>query len=43
MKVFNEVHADRAGRVTAMLVESGDMVQSGQDLIALDEVTADTT
>lgn len=36
MKVFNEVHADRAGRVTALLVESGDMVQSGQDLIALD-------
>lgn len=36
MKVFNEVHADQAGRVTALLVESGDMVQSGQDLIALD-------
>lgn len=36
MKVFNEVHADAAGRVTALLVESGDMVQSGQDLIALD-------
>lgn len=36
MKVFNEVHADQSGRVTALLVESGDMVQSGQDLIALD-------
>ncbi len=36
MKVFNEVHADRPGRVTALLVESGDMVQSGQDLIVLD-------
>ena len=36
MKVFNELHAERSGRVTAMLVESGDMVQTGQDLIALD-------
>ena len=36
MKVFNEIHAERSGRVTAMLVESGDMVQTGQDLIALD-------
>ena len=36
MKVFNEVHSDRAGQVTALLVESGEMVQSGQDLIALD-------
>ena len=37
MKVFNEVHAERAGRVTSVLVESGDMVENGQDLIALDE------
>ena len=37
MKVFNEVHAERAGRVTALLVESGDMVESGKDLIAIDE------
>ena len=36
MKVFNEIHAEKAGRVTALLVESGDMVESGQDLIALD-------
>ncbi len=36
MKVFNEIHAEKAGQVTALLVESGDMVESGQDLIALD-------
>ena len=36
MKVFNEIHAEEAGQVTALLVESGDMVESGQDLIALD-------
>lgn len=41
MKVFNEVHAERAGRVTALLVESGDMVENGQDLIALDEESGD--
>ena len=36
MKVFNEIHAEVSGRVTAVLVESGDVVQGGQDLIALD-------
>ena len=36
MKVFNEIHAELSGRVTAVLVESGDVVQGGQDLIALD-------
>ncbi|MCY4438098.1 MAG: acetyl-CoA carboxylase [Chloroflexi bacterium] len=36
MKVFNEIHAEETGHVTALLVESGDMVESGQDLIALD-------
>ncbi len=36
MKVFNEVHAERSGRVTALLVESGDMVESGKKLIELD-------
>ena len=36
MKVFNEIHAETAGTVTALLVEPGDMVQSGQDLIALE-------
>jgi acetyl-CoA carboxylase biotin carboxyl carrier protein len=40
MKVFNEVHAEQSGRVTALLVESGDMVQSGQDIIALDSEAA---
>ena len=40
MKVFNEIHAELSGRVTAVLVESGDVVQGGQDLIALDSVGA---
>ena len=40
MKVFNEIHADVAGTVSALLVEPGDMVQSGQDLIALDATSA---
>ena len=42
MKVFNEVHAEQPGQVAALLVESGDMVQSGQDLIALEAESADT-
>ena len=42
MKVFNEVHADQAGRVSKILAESGDMVQGGQDLIALDEAGTDS-
>ncbi len=40
MKVFNEVHAEQPGRVASLLVESGDMVQSGQDLIALEAEAA---
>ncbi len=35
MKIFNEVTADRAGRVTAFLVESGQLVHAGDPLLTL--------
>ncbi len=36
MKVFNEVTADRSGKVAGILVRSGDTVTTGQALIVLD-------
>jgi len=36
MKVFNEVKADKAGTVTAFLVENEDPVMAGQPLVDLD-------
>ena len=38
MKVFNEVCAERAGRVAAVLVTSGTEVEAGQPLISLERV-----
>ena len=35
MKVFNRVEADRAGRVTRILVENGATVQAGTPLFAI--------
>jgi biotin carboxyl carrier protein len=36
MKVFNEVKADKAGTVTAFLLEDEDPVMAGQPLVDLD-------
>jgi acetyl-CoA carboxylase biotin carboxyl carrier protein len=36
MKVFNEVRAERGGRVSAVLVASGAEVEAGQALITLE-------
>lgn len=36
MKIFNEVTADRAGRLVAFLVDSGQLVQTGQLLATLE-------
>ena len=36
MKVFNEVTADRAGRIVAFQVESGQLVAAGRVLAALE-------
>ena len=38
MKVFNEVRAARAGRITAIRAESGSEIEAGQPLFTLDEV-----
>jgi acetyl-CoA carboxylase biotin carboxyl carrier protein len=38
MKVFNEVRADRGGRVAAVLVASGVEVEAGQPLLAIEQV-----
>ena len=37
MKVFNEVRAERGGRVSAVLVTSGAEVEAGQPLITLEQ------
>jgi acetyl-CoA carboxylase biotin carboxyl carrier protein len=36
MKVFNEVTADRAGRVAAFPVQSGQLVHAGDTLVTLE-------
>jgi acetyl-CoA carboxylase biotin carboxyl carrier protein len=36
MKSFHEIHSDTAGRVARFLVENEDLVDAGQDIIALD-------
>jgi biotin carboxyl carrier protein len=36
MKIFNEVTADRAGRIATFLVESGSLVQAGDALVELE-------
>jgi acetyl-CoA carboxylase biotin carboxyl carrier protein len=38
MKVFNELRAERAGRVAALLVASGSEVEAGQPLLTLEQV-----
>ena len=35
MKIFNEVTADRSGRVTAVLADSGQLVHAGDPLLTL--------
>ncbi len=36
MKMFNAIEAERSGRVTAILIEDGQVVEFGQDLIAIE-------
>lgn len=38
MKVFNEVRAERGGRVAAILVGSGTEVEAGQPLLTIEQV-----
>ena len=38
MKVFNEVRADRPGRVVRLLVENGQLVRAGDPLLELEEI-----
>jgi len=38
MKVFNDVRAERAGRVAAVLIASGTEVEAGQPLMTLEQV-----
>lgn len=37
MKVFNEVRADRGGRVVRFLVDNGQLVRAGDPLLELEE------
>jgi acetyl-CoA carboxylase biotin carboxyl carrier protein len=37
MKIFNEVLAERAGRIAAILVESGQLVHAGDALMTIDD------
>ena len=39
MKVFNEIPAQRAGKIVARLVENGDPVEYGQPLFRVDPST----
>jgi acetyl-CoA carboxylase biotin carboxyl carrier protein len=36
MKILNQIEADKAGTVTAVLVENGAPVEYGQDLIVIE-------
>jgi acetyl-CoA carboxylase biotin carboxyl carrier protein len=38
MKVFNDVRADRGGRIAAVLVASGAEVEAGQPLVTIEQV-----
>ena len=38
MKVFNEVHAEKAGRIAEILVQNGDAVSFGQPLFRIEPV-----
>jgi acetyl-CoA carboxylase biotin carboxyl carrier protein len=38
MKSFHEIHSDADGRVARFLVENEDLVDAGQDIIALDPI-----
>lgn len=40
MKVFNEIPSDCSGRVTAVLVQQGQLVQAGEGVIAVDTAAA---
>ena len=37
MKVFNEVRAERAGRIAGILVGSGTEVEAGQALLVIEQ------
>jgi acetyl-CoA carboxylase biotin carboxyl carrier protein len=37
MKIFNEVLAERAGRITAILADSGQLVHAGDALMTIDD------
>ena len=36
MKTFHEIHSDAAGRIARFLVENEELVDAGQDIIALE-------
>lgn len=36
MKTFHEIHSDAAGRIARFLVENSELVDAGQDIIALE-------
>jgi acetyl-CoA carboxylase biotin carboxyl carrier protein len=40
MKIMNEIAADRAGLVTAVLVENGQAVEYGSPIVRLDPTRA---
>lgn len=39
MKIFNEVLAERGGRITAILAESGQLVHAGEALMTIEEAS----
>jgi len=43
MKIFNEVLAERRGRVREILVQAGELVQAGDRLMMIDEAADVTT
>jgi biotin carboxyl carrier protein len=40
MKIFNEVLAERGGRIAAILAESGQLVHAGDALMIVEDATA---
>lgn len=36
MKTFHEIHSDAAGRIARFLVDNSELVDAGQDIIALE-------
>ena len=40
MKIFNEVLAERGGRIVAILAESGQLVHAGEALMTIEDAAA---